>query len=93
MPLKCFLQSKSAKRLYVLSIRQQEDTEINSQIVAAAQNSNKKKIKATIFLTEEPEQAFTELYIHRLRKDRKVDRSMIACDPIHALFEKEIGTA
>ena len=49
----------------------------------------KKKIKATIYLTEEAEQAFTELYIHRLRKDRKIDRSIIACDAILALYEKE----
>ncbi|MBY0518732.1 MAG: hypothetical protein K2P81_17610 [Bacteriovoracaceae bacterium] len=51
---------------------------------------NKKKIKATIYLTEEAEQAFTELYIHRLRKDRKIDRSIIACDAILALYEKEV---
>lgn len=50
---------------------------------------NKKKIKATIYLTEEAEQAFTELYIHRLRKDRKIDRSIIACDAIQMLYEKE----
>ncbi|MEI8328388.1 MAG: hypothetical protein WCG14_00065 [Chlamydiia bacterium] len=72
---------------------QQDDKETNSQIVKAIQNRNKKKIKATVYLTEEAEQAFTELYIHRLRKDRKVDRSMIACEAIHALFEKELGSA
>lgn len=53
----------------------------------------KKKIKTTIYLTEEAEKAFTELYIHRLRKDRKIDRSMIACDAIEALFEKECGAS
>lgn len=50
---------------------------------------NLKKIKTTLYLTEEAEKAFTELYIHRLRKDRKTDRSMIACEAIQALFEKE----
>lgn len=55
----------------------------------AAMQRSRKKIKTTIYLTEEAEQAFTELYIHRLRKDRKIDRSMIACDAIQALFEKE----
>lgn len=50
---------------------------------------SKKKVKTTIYLTEEAEQAFTELYIHRLRKDRKIDRSIIACDAIQALYEKE----
>ena len=72
---------------------QEDDKETNSQIVRAVQNRNKKKIKATVYLTEEAEQAFTELYIHRLRKDRKVDRSMIACEAIHALFEKELGSS
>ena len=58
----------------------------------AAMQRSRKKIKTTIYLTEEAEQAFTELYIHRLRKDRKIDRPMIACDAIQALFEKECGT-
>ncbi len=72
---------------------QQDDKEMSSQIAKAIQNRHKKKIKATVYLTEEAEQAFTELYIHRLRKDRKVDRSMIACEAIQSLFEKELGSA
>ena len=72
---------------------QQDDKDMSGQIVKAIQNRHKRKIKATVYLTEEAEQAFTELYIHRLRKDRKVDRSMIACEAIHALFEKELGSS
>ena len=72
---------------------QQDDKEMSGQIVKAIQNRHKKKIKATVYLTEEAEQAFTELYIHRLRKDRKIDRSTIACEAIHALFEKELGSS
>ena len=49
-----------------------------------------KKTKATIYLTEEAENAFTELYIARYRKNRKVDRSTIACEAIQALYEKEM---
>jgi len=67
------------------AIIQQRDQETSVQ----SSNRNKKKIKCTVYLTEEAEQAFTELYIHRLRKDRKIDRSMIACDAIQALYEKE----
>lgn len=67
----------------------QNAKEATSQNVKTVQNKNKKKIKATIYLTEEAEQAFTELYIHRLRKDRKIDRSTIACDAILALYKKE----
>lgn len=68
---------------------QQDVKDMSGQIVKALQNRNKKKFKATVYLTEEAERAFTELYIHRLRKDRKVDRSMIACDAIQMLYEKE----
>lgn len=61
----------------------------NHQREVAAKSKNKQKIKSTIYLTEEAELAFTELYIHRLRKDRKTDKSQIACDAILALYEKE----
>ena len=70
-------------------INQQNAREMDDQVNESIMRRNKKKIKATIYLTEEAEQAFTELYIHRLRKDRKTDRSLIACDAILALFEKE----
>ncbi len=70
-------------------IKQQNGQEASSQEGMTAGRRNKKKIKATIYLTEEAEQAFTELYIHRLRKDRKTDRSLIACDAIKALYERE----
>ncbi|KIC71419.1 hypothetical protein [Candidatus Protochlamydia amoebophila] len=68
---------------------QENAKEIDSHDEQMAKRRNKKKIKATIYLTEEAEQAFTELYIHRLRKDRKIDRSIIACDAIMDLYEKE----
>jgi hypothetical protein len=70
-------------------LNQQDVQESSSQAEVSANRRNKKKIKATIYLTEEAEQAFTELYIHRLRKDRKTDRSLIACDALQALYEKE----
>lgn len=70
-------------------LSQQDVQESSSQADVSANRRNKKKIKATIYLTEEAEQAFTELYIHRLRKDRKTDRSLIACDALQALYEKE----
>lgn len=51
-------------------------------------NSNK-KTRVSIYLTEEAEHAFTELYIARYRKDRKIDRSAVACEAILALYNKE----
>ncbi len=71
-------------------VNRQDAEEMSSQADISAKRRNKKKIKATIYLTEEAEQAFTELYIHRLRKDRKTDRSLIACDAILSLYEKEV---
>lgn len=70
-------------------VKQQDVEETSGQVNEAKNRRSKKKIKATIYLTEEAEQAFTELYIHRLRKDRKTDRSLIACDAIQALYERE----
>lgn len=75
----------------VQELEQHDSKETDFQKEPAATQRSKKKIKATIYLTEEAEQAFTELYIHRLRKDRKIDRSIIACDAIKDLYEKECG--
>ena len=60
--------------------------ETNSQVVKST-----KKTKVTIYLTEEAEHAFTELYIARYRKNKKIDRSTIACEAIQALYGKELG--
>lgn len=77
----------------VQELEQHASKESEIQKETAARQRSRKKIKTTIYLTEEAEQAFTELYIHRLRKDRKIDRSMIACDAIQMLYEKEcMGT-
>lgn len=66
---------------------QSGNEEANSQVQLNAKSN--KKTKVTIYLTEEAEQAFAELYITRYRKDRKVDRSTIACEAIQMLYEKE----
>ena len=72
-------------------------TEQQNRLVAEEVNDHdasgiksNKKTKVTVYLTEEAEKAFAELYITRYRKDRKVDRSMIACEAILGLFEKEL---
>ncbi|MBA3236841.1 MAG: hypothetical protein H0T62_00635 [Parachlamydiaceae bacterium] len=71
-------------------LEQQNVKALKNQNFLSAQQSVK-KIKATVYLTEEAEHAFTELYIHRLRKNRKIDRSLIACEAILALYEKEVN--
>lgn len=70
---------------------QSSDEEANSQVELIAKSN--KKTKVTVYLTEEAERAFAELYIARYRKDRKVDRSTIACEAIQMLYEKECMAA
>ena len=65
--------------------KEQETEESQEQ----AEAKSTKKIKATIYLTEEAEQAFAELYADRYIKNRKTDRSMIACEAILDLYERE----
>lgn len=62
---------------------------LNLQVDHLKKIQKKKKTATTIYLTEEAEHAFLELYIHRLRKDRKIDKSLIACQAILELYEKE----
>jgi hypothetical protein len=65
-----------------------DNEQTNSQVEPTTKS---KKNKITIYLTEEAEHAFTELYIARYRKNKKIDRSTIACEAIQALFEQEFG--
>lgn len=69
-----------------VSLMQSGNEEASSQVVKST-----KKTKATIYLTEEAEHAFTELYIARYRKNKKIDRSTIACEAIQALYTKEFS--
>lgn len=61
--------------------------EASSQVASIAKPN--KRIKLSVYLSEEVEQALTELYIARYRNDRKVDRSAIVSEAIQAMFEKE----
>lgn len=71
-----------------ISLEQLSNEEASSQVVKST-----KKTKVTIYLTEEAEHAFTELYIARYRKNKKIDRSTIACEAIQALYEKDLAKA
>ena len=71
--------------------------ETKENLVESSQEKSKaksdKKFKATIYLTEKAERAFAELYVNRYMKDRKIDRSTIACEAILALYEREKETS
>ena len=51
-----------------------------------------KKVKTTVYMTEEEEMLLNELFIKRLRERRKTDKSALLCEGIRLLFEKEIGS-
>ncbi len=47
------------------------------------------KTKSTFYLNSEAEQQFTDIYINRLKSDRKIDRSALICEAIKLLFKNE----
>jgi hypothetical protein len=50
-----------------------------------------KKIKTTVYITEEDDRLLNEIFIKRLRERKKTDRSTLLCEGIKLLFKKEIG--
>lgn len=52
-----------------------------------------KKVKTTVYMTEEEETLLNELFIKRLREKRKTDKSALFCEGIRLLFETEIGAS
>lgn len=49
------------------------------------------KARSTVYMTEEDEAMLNELFIIRLRKKSKTDKSALFCEGIKLLFEKEMG--
>lgn len=52
-----------------------------------------KKLKTTIYMSEEDEQLLDEVFIKRLRSRNKTDRSTLLCEGIRLLYEKELGNS
>lgn len=50
-----------------------------------------KKIKTTLYMSENDEQLLDEVFIKRLRDRNKTDRSTLLCEGIRLLYEKELG--
>lgn len=55
---------------------------------ASISRRNVKKNKLTLYLTEEEQKLFDEIYIERLKQKRKTDRSMLFAEAIKLLHEK-----
>jgi len=47
------------------------------------------KIKSTYYLTAEANNYFTEVYINRLKNNKKTDRSTLICEAIKFLYKNE----
>jgi hypothetical protein len=67
------------------AIIQQIQEEVRSSSKQAVKSH---KIKVTVYLPEEVEQALAELYIERYRNDRKTDRSTIVAEAIVAFAQQ-----
>ncbi len=54
------------------------------------ENITSKKVKTSIYMTKEDEELLYEIFINRLRRDRKTDRSALLCEGLRLLHEQEI---
>ena len=52
---------------------------------------NIKKNKLTLYLTEEEERLFNEIYIKRLKENKKTDRSALFAEAVGLLYSKELA--
>lgn len=66
--------------------------DVDNQLNCGSQCSEpmSKKIKVTYYLSEEDHDALTELYIDRLTKKQKTDRSALVAQAIRLLYEQEM---
>lgn len=53
-------------------------------------NTESKKSKTTIYMSEEDETLLDEVFIKRIRDRKKTDRSTLLCEGIRLLYKKEI---
>lgn len=50
-----------------------------------------KKVKTTVYMSEEDETYLNEVFIKRLRARNKTDKSTLFCEGIRLLYRKEVG--
>lgn len=54
------------------------------------ESTTPKKLKTTLYMSQEDEQLLDEVFIKRLRDRNKTDRSTLLCEGIRLLYEKEV---
>ncbi|PCI93004.1 hypothetical protein COB11_06100 [Candidatus Aerophobetes bacterium] len=57
----------------------------------SASRRSSKKNKLTLYLTEEEEKLFNEIYIKRLQENRKTDRSTLFAEAVKLLYRHEVA--
>lgn len=68
-----------------------EDYKKPSPRAAASElRRNVKKNKLTLYLTDEEETKFNEIYISRLKNGKKSDRSQLFAEAVELLYKQEI---
>ena len=54
------------------------------------ENNTPKKLKTSVYISENDETLLDEIFIKRMRDRNKTDRSTLLCEGIRLLYEKEI---
>ncbi len=66
------------------------DLKETSKVSTEASRRNQKKNKLTLYLTAEEEALFNEVYIERLKKGKKTDRSTLFSEAVKLLHQQEL---
>lgn len=67
-----------------------EDYKKPNKVVSSVARRHVKKNKLTLYLTEEEEALFNEIYIKRLKNNNKTDRSTLFAEAVQLLYRNEL---
>lgn len=68
----------------------QEKTSKKALVSQSSSRRNQKKTKLTLYLTEDEETLFNEIYIKRLKEGKKTDRSTLFSEAVKLLYKQEL---
>lgn len=75
-----------------MSFKDYEKPKLKSlETPAAPTRRQQKKVKLTLYLTEEEEKLFNQIYIKRMQEGKKTDRSTIFSEAVKKLYEEVMG--
>jgi hypothetical protein len=72
-----------------LESRIHNNTAVQQAVNTAANNKPQYNRKVTLYLTEEMYKAFNDIYAQRMLDNRKTDKSVLICEAIKLLQERE----